>query len=100
MTSTPASRSAAARSSVSAAVPIAAPTRNAPRSSLQARGNSVAFWKSLTVIMPFSRKSSSITSTFSMRCLCSSPSTSSLGEFSRTVTSRSRGVITDETGAS
>ena len=38
---------------VSAPVPTAAPTRNAPRSSLQARGNSVAFWKSLTVIMPF-----------------------------------------------
>ena len=79
ITSTPASRSAAARSSVSALVPTAAPTRNAPRSSLQARGNSVAFWKSLTVIMPFSAKSSSTTSTFSMRCLCSRPSTSVLG---------------------
>ena len=100
MTSTPLSRSAAARSSVSAPVPTAAPTRNAPRSSLQARGNSVAFWKSLTVIMPLSSKSSSMTSTFSMRCLCSSISTSSFGALSRTVTSRSRGVITAETGAS
>ncbi len=100
MTSTPDSRSAAARSSVSAPVPIAAPTRSAPRSSLQARGNSVAFWKSFTVIMPFSTKSSSMTSTFSMRCLCSSVRTSSLGAFSLTVMRRSRGVITEETGAS
>ena len=37
-------------------MPTAAPTRSAPRSSLQARGNSVAFWKSLTVIMPRSSK--------------------------------------------
>ena len=35
-----------------------------------------------------------------MRCLCSSPSTSSLGAFSRTVIKRSFGVITVETGAS
>ena len=87
-------------SSVSAPVPTAAPTRSAPRSSLQARGNSVAFWKSLTVIMPLSSKSSSTTSTFSMRCLCSSASTSSFGAFSRTVISRSCGVMTVETGAS
>ncbi len=100
ITSTPASRSAAARSSVSALVPMAAPTRSAPRSSLQARGNSVAFWKSLTVIMPLRSKSSPTTSTFSMRCLCSRPSTSSLGAPSRTVTSRSRGVITADTGES
>ncbi len=100
MTSTPDSRSAATRSSVSGLVLTAAPTRSAPRSSLQARGNSVAFWKSLTVIMPFKAKSSSITRTFSMRCLCSSASTSSFGEFSRTVTSRSRGVMTEDTGAS
>ena len=53
-TSTPASRSAATRSSVSGAVPTAAPTRRLPTLSLQAFGNSVAFWKSLTVIMPFS----------------------------------------------
>ena len=51
-TSTPASRSAATRSSVSCAVPTAAPTRSRPDGSLQARGNSVAFWKSFTVIMP------------------------------------------------
>ena len=35
-----------------------------------------------------------------MRCLCSSASTSSFGAFSRTVTSRSRGVMTEDTGAS
>ena len=35
-----------------------------------------------------------------MRCLCSSASTCSLGAFSRTVTKRSFGVITEETGAS
>ena len=52
--STPASRSAATRSSVSGVVPTAAPTRSRPPSSLQARGNSVAFWKSFTVIMPTS----------------------------------------------
>ncbi len=40
------------------------------------------------------------TSTFSMRCLCSSACTSSFEAPSRTVTSWSRGVITAETGAS
>ena len=86
--------------SVSGVVPTAAPTRRLPTSSLQACGNSVAFWKSLTVIMPFSSSSPPTTSTFSMRCLCSSASTSSLGAFSRTVISRSLGVMTEETGAS
>ena len=86
--------------SVSGVVPTAAPTRRRPLPSLLARGNSVAFWKSLTVIMPLSSPSASTTSTFSMRCLCSSSSTSSLGAFSRTVTSRSFGVITVDTGAS
>ncbi len=33
-------------------MPTAAPTRRLPTLSLQAFGNSVAFWKSLTVIMP------------------------------------------------
>ena len=50
--STPASRSAATRSMVSGVVPTAAPTRRRPFSSFAARGNSVAFWKSFTVIMP------------------------------------------------
>ena len=50
--------------------------------------------------MPRSSESAPTTSTFSMRCLCSRCSTSSLGAFSRTVTSRSRGVMTDDTGAS
>ena len=99
-TSTPASRSAATRSSVSCAVPTAAPTRRRPEGSLQARGNSVAFWKSFTVIMPRSSWSLFTTSTFSMRCLCNNSSTSSLGAFSRTVTSRSFGVMTVDTGAS
>ena len=39
---------------VSGVVPTAAPTRRLPTLSLQAFGNSVAFWKSLTVIMPLS----------------------------------------------
>jgi hypothetical protein len=99
-TSTPASRKAATRSSVSCAVPTAAPTRSRPDGSLQARGNSVAFWKSFTVIMPRSSSLLFTTSTFSMRCLCSSNSTSSFGAFSRTVTSLSFGVMTVDTGAS
>ena len=85
---------------VSCAVPTAAPTRRRPDGSLQARGNSVAFWKSFTVIMPRSSWSPFTTSTFSMRCLCSSSSTSSFGAFSRTVTRRSFGVMTVDTGAS
>jgi len=52
------------------------------------------------VIIPLSSWSSSTTSTFSIRCLCSSASTSSFGAFSRTVTSRACGVITEDTGAS
>ena len=98
--STPASTSRATRSSVSGAVPTAAPTRSRPCSSLQARGKSRAFWMSLTVIMPRSRPSPSTTSTFSMRWRCSSCRTSSRGVFSRTVTSFSRGVMTFETGRS
>ena len=85
---------------VSGDVPTAAPTRRRPDGSLQARGNSVAFWKSFTVIMPRNSSLLLTTSTFSMRCLCSSSSTSSFGAFSRTVTSRSFGVMTDDTGAS
>ncbi len=50
--------------------------------------------------MPLSSWSPAMTSTFSMRCLCSSASTWSLGAFSRTVIKRSFGVITEETGAS
>ncbi len=99
-TSTPAAASSATRSSVSGAVPTAAPTRRRPCSSLQARGKSRAFWMSLTVIMPRSRPSASTTSTFSMRCRCRSSSTSSRGAFSRTVTSFSRGVMTFDTGRS
>ncbi len=99
-TSTPASRNAPTRSSVSGEVPTAAPTRRRPDGSLQARGNSVAFWKSFTVIMPRSSWSPLTTSTFSMRCLCNSSSTSSFGAFSRTVMRRSLGVMTVDTGAS
>ena len=98
--STPASRSAATRSSVSGVVPTAAPTRNRPLPSLQARGNSWAFWKSLTVIMPTSSWAPFTTRSFSIRCLCRSASTSSSGASSRTVTRRSFGVMTVETGAS
>ncbi len=99
-TSTPAACSAAARSMVSGEVPTLAPTRRRPDSSLLARGKSLAFWISFTVIMPVSSELPLITSTFSMRCLCSSARTSSLGAPSLTVTSCSCGVITGDTGAS
>ena len=91
ITSTPASRNAATRSTVSGVVPTAAPTRRRPVESLLARGNSVAFWKSLTVIMPRNSSSPPTTSTFSIRCLCNRRCTSSLGAPSRTVTSRAFG---------
>ena len=50
--------------------------------------------------MPRSSKPSDTTNTFSMRCLCSNERTSSSSAPSRTVTSRSCGVMTVETGAS
>ena len=50
--------------------------------------------------MPRNSKSSVTTSTFSIRCLCNSDSTSSSSAPSRTVTSRSCGVMTVDTGAS
>ena len=52
-------------------------------------GCRLAFWMSLTVIMPRSWKPSLTTSTFSIRCLCSSSSTSSWRRPRATVTSRS-----------
>ena len=98
MTSTPASTSAATRSSVSPPVPTAAPTRRRPCSSLQASGCSVDFWMSLTVIMPRSWNASLTTSTFSMRCSCSSSMTSVRGAPSLTVTRRGCGVMIFDTG--
>ena len=97
-TSTSASTSAATRSSVPAPVPTAAPTRRRPRASLQAHGNSVAFWMSRTVMRPRSWKPPFTTSTFSMRCLCSRPTISSRSAPSRTVTRRSFGVMMALTG--
>ena len=57
-----------------------------PRSSLQARGNSVAFWKSFTVIMP-RELVIAVRPPAPSRCgaCAAAPSTSSFGAFSRTV---------------
>ena len=55
---------------VSRAMPTAAPQRSRPSESLQALGYLIAFWMSLTVIRPFSRKSWSTTSSFSTLCWC------------------------------
>ena len=99
-TSTPASTNAAMRCSVSPPTPTAAPTRSRSRSSLHAFGLSRAFWMSLTVIRPRRRNASSTTRTFSMRCLCSSASTSSSAAPSFTVTRRSLRVMMFLTGSS
>ena len=49
---------------------MAAPQRSRPSASLHAFGYLIAFWMSLTVISPFSRKSLSTTSSFSTLCWC------------------------------
>ena len=59
-----------ARSIVSRATPTAAPQRSRPSESFDAFGYLTAFWMSLTVISPFSRKSRSTTSSFSTLCWC------------------------------
>ena len=100
MTSAPASTSASTRSSVSAPVPTLAPTRSWPRPSLQALGYACALVMSFTVTMPRSWKSSSTSSTFSMRCWCRSRVMSSSGASSAAVMRRALGVITSATRAS
>src|SRR5690606_6094694 len=100
MTSTPAATSASMRASVSPPTPTAAPTSSCSSASLAALGLSRAFWMSLTVIMPLRAKSSSTTSTFSMRWRCISSSTSSSLAPSRTVTSLSLRVMMFLTGSS
>ncbi len=97
-TSTPAATSASIRSSLPAPAPTAAPTRRRPCASLQALGLRSAFWKSLTVIMPSRWKLSSTTSAFSTRFSCILCSTTSRASPSFTVTRRSFGVMTAETG--
>ena len=68
-TSTPASRSASARSHASPKKPIAAPTRRRPCSSLVASGYFSLLSKSLTVMRPASLPSSSTSGSFST-CAC------------------------------
>ena len=75
---------------------VAAATRSRPCSSLQALGYFCAFSMSLTVIRPMQRKSSSTTSSFSIRCWCSRRWASSRLTPSFTVTSFL--VISSETG--
>ena len=93
--STLASTSAAARSRYSPEAPTAAPTRRRPSSSLQARGYSIIFWMSLTVIRPFRPPARSTTRSFSILCLCRSALASSRVVPSGTVTRFSR-VIRSE----
>ncbi len=69
-TSTWAATRASARSIVFFAVPTAAPQRSRPSESLQAFGYSIAFWMSLTVIRPLSRKALSTTRSFSTLWRC------------------------------
>ncbi len=72
-----------------------------PRSSLQARGNSVAFWMSFTVIMPFSSNRRRRPPAPSRCGACAAGrAPRPCGASSRTVTSRSFGVMTADTGAS
>ena len=96
-TSTPAATSACARSSESLATPIAAPQRSRPSASLHAFGYLIAFWMSLTVIRPFSRKSLSTTSSFSTLCWCRNSRASSSVVPTGTVNSGSF-VITSSIG--
>lgn len=100
MTSTPAATSASTRWSVSPPTPTAAPTTRRLALSLAALGLSVFFWMSLTVIRPRRSNASLTTSTFSMRCLCSSCSTSPSLAPSRTVIRRSFLVMMWRTGSS
>ena len=70
--STPAAISASVRAKPLSPTVVAAATRRRPCSSLQAFGLATAFSMSFTVIRPTQRYSSSTTSSFSMRCWCSS----------------------------
>ena len=72
ITSTPASRSAWARSHASPKKPIAAATRSRPSASLVAFGYFSLFSKSFTVMSPLSRPSASTSGSFSTRCWASS----------------------------
>ncbi len=67
-TSTPASRSAPARSQASPKKPIAAPTRRRPSSSFVAFGYFSDLSKSLTVMRPESRPCASTSGSFSILC--------------------------------
>ncbi len=98
--STPALTSASTRSSVPSPTPTAAPTRSLPWASRAANGKLVCLVMSLTVNSPRSSKSSPTTSTRSSLCLCISALASASEAPSRTVISRSRGVMISRTGAS
>ena len=93
--STLAATSASARSTVSRAMPTAAPQRSRPSESLDAFGYLTAFWMSLTVISPFSRKSRSTTSSFSTLWWCRISRAASSVVPTGTVNSGSR-VMTSE----
>ncbi len=75
--STPASTSAWARRNASSPTPTAAPTSSRPSASLAARGYFSALTKSLTVIRPLRRPSSSTSGSFSILCRRSSSIASS-----------------------
>ena len=99
-TSTPAATSASARASVPAPTPTAAPTRRRPWPSFAANGCVVDFSMSVTVIRPFSSSCGPSTTTRLMRWRRISSRATSSPAPSRTVTNRSRGVITAATGCS
>ncbi len=98
-TSTCAATSAVARSSVSRAMPTAAPVRRRPSESLHALGYVMAFWMSLTVMRPLSRNSWSTTRSFSTLALWRIARAWSSVVPTGTVMSRSL-VITSDTGRS
>ena len=98
-TSTLAWTRAATLSSVPSPTLTEAPTIKRPWSSLHAFGYCSALSISVTVINPLSSKSSLMTNTFSILCLCNNARTSSAPAPSLTVTSFSFGVITEVTEA-
>src|SRR5512137_1831312 len=87
MTSAPALSRAWMRASRSGPTPTAAPQSSRPLRSLAALGCCWTFSMSLMVMRPRSSKASLTTSSFSMRCWCSSTLASSMVTPSRAVTS-------------
>src|SRR4051794_11777480 len=94
--STPASTSAIARFSASSKIPIAAPTRSRPESSLVASGYFSLLAKSFTVIRPLSRPASSTSGSFSTLCRPSSRMASS-PEVPTGAVTKGIGVMTSRT---